>query len=876
MATERLIIEVREKGAQQAAKNVAGIGAGAQTSAKGVDLLKRALLALGGAAAVRELVSLLDTFTNIQNRLRLVTKSTAELNVVTKELFAISKRTRTGFEGTATVFSRVALAAKDLGVSNKQTLEFTESLNQAVILSGVSAQEAQAGLIQLSQGLASNRLSGDELRSVLEQLPFVADVIARQLGVTRGELRKMGEDGKITAKIVLDAFKNAREELAERFAKTVPTVSQAFAVLKNNVIELIGALDSNVGIAGILAQTILALANNVGTLARLLGAAGLLGIIIALQAGFARLTVAARAFTAALVANPVGALIKALVVVISLLISFSDKIRFGGEGATTLADIFVATFNIISRVISSASAFIAGFISRLSGIGVSLETLKTFVVTTFTTFVKIIDGTLGVIAGSFVGLVRGLQFIPGAFKDLFIQAFNGVIGIVEKSINFILEKLNVVLEFAGLDTIGLVSIDRIENTAAGTFNRLGSVMKESILAGLDVRLIERTLAAIGTEAQGVTQERLGSEIVKKASEEFALSQLGQAGQDVTKAATDTTKKGKSFADIKRELEQENALLQLNSQERERQAAIFSAEEALKRKLTEAEKQELTGLLLVNDALAARADILDEIQAPQLELARGQQALNSLFSDGAITVEQYNQKLRELQLAAFQTDTTIEGGLRRGLLSIGQEFTNLSTLAESTLVNAFKGAEDALVEFAQTGKLSVKDLVDSIFNDLTRLAVRSAITGPIAGFLSGQATGGQPGGGGGFLAGLGGLASSFFGGGGGTGGAVAAGAAAGGSTGAQAGLLASISGLFGFRDGGSFTVGGSGGPDSQFVGFKASPGEEVVINKPGQGGGRQVNVVFNISTPDADSFQRSQGQILAKTQASLSRANARNN
>ena len=877
MATERLIIEVREKGSAKANKNIAGIGKGATQAGKGVQLLKGALVALGGAAAIRQLVNLVDTFTNVQNRLRLVTTGTAQLTAVTSRLLQVSNRTRSSFEGTAQLFARTARATRNLGTSQEEVLQFTESLNQAVILSGASAIEAEQGIRQLSQGLGKGRLDGDELRSVLENLSFVGDILAEKMGVARGALRDLGAAGKITPTVILNAFKAAREELEERFAKTIPTIGQSFQVLENNVLALTGALEQSTGVAGILSRTILGLANNIGTVARILGAAGLLGVIVALQFGFKKLIVSLRVFNALLLANPVGALVKALVIVGSLLVAFADKISLGGEGATTLADIFTATFNIISSVITDTISLMGILAASFSGARVNLSGFASFFTNTFVALIKILDAFIGIFTGLVVGVIKGISALPTALTTLFSTGFDGIIAVVKTSVNTIIELLNVVLEASGANPLATFALTPIQDSAVGAFKDIGNAVKEGFLTGLNSKVIESTIDKIRGATVGVTQERLGKEIVAKASQEFAFSQLGKKGE-ASNLGTGLAKKGaktKTFADIKKELEQENSLLKLNSVERERQAAIFQAETTLKRSLTAAEREELGALLDTNKALAARADILDELQAPQIALAQGQAALNGLLKEGTITAEQYTQKLRELSLAALQADTSLEGGLKRGLLSIGQEFTNLSTLAESTLVNAFKGAEDALVEFAQTGKLSVSGLVDSIFADLARLAVRGAITGPIAGLLSGQAAGSPAasgGGGGGSLGGLAGIASSLFGGGG----AQPSGAPAAGGAGGGAGLLAAASRLFGFRNGGDFNVGGSGGPDSQLVAFRASPGENVQINKPGQGGGRSVNVVMNINTPDADSFQRNQGQILAKTQAGLQRANARNN
>lgn len=232
-----------------------------QLAAGASSLLTRAFAGVSVALALREYVQLSDALTNVQNRLRLVTTSEAELAQTQAELLAISERSRSSFSGTAEIFNRLAVSGKELGVTNQQLLQFTESLNQAIILSGASAQEAQAGLIQLSQGLASGTLRGDELRSVLEQLPAVADVIAKGLGVTRGELRKLGEDGKITAQSVLDAFAKARGELNDRFATTVPTVGQAFTVLGTEVTKLVDQFNALTGANRLLADGLLELAS---------------------------------------------------------------------------------------------------------------------------------------------------------------------------------------------------------------------------------------------------------------------------------------------------------------------------------------------------------------------------------------------------------------------------------------------------------------------------------------------------------------------------------------------------------------------------------------------------------------------------------------
>ena len=247
MATEQLTIVVNERGARVVKGKLADIGKGAKQAEGGVTLLRRALGVLGGAAVLRAVIKTADAFTVMQNRIRLVTSSTAELNRVTDQLLAISQRTRSDMGSNVELFNRISLATKDLGTAQSEVLQFTESLNQAVKISGATATEASAGIIQLSQGLASGALRGDELRSVLEQLPAVADVIAQSLGVTRGRLREMGQEGAITAEVVLKAFREAREELDERFKKTVGTTAEELIKMKNAVTVAFGRFNEAVG-----------------------------------------------------------------------------------------------------------------------------------------------------------------------------------------------------------------------------------------------------------------------------------------------------------------------------------------------------------------------------------------------------------------------------------------------------------------------------------------------------------------------------------------------------------------------------------------------------------------------------------------------------
>lgn len=202
-----------------------------------------AFAALGISATVGELVKMADASTNIASRLRLVTDSTAELARVQVVLFQTAQASRVNFVELTSTYAQMARSTKELGVSQKDLLAVTKTISQAVTISGGSAQAAQAALTQLAQGFASGALRGEELNSVLEQTPRLAMAIAQGLGVGIGELRKMGQEGALTASKVLDALKNAAAQVQTEFSQMTLTVEQASVQAENSLQRLVGVLD---------------------------------------------------------------------------------------------------------------------------------------------------------------------------------------------------------------------------------------------------------------------------------------------------------------------------------------------------------------------------------------------------------------------------------------------------------------------------------------------------------------------------------------------------------------------------------------------------------------------------------------------------------
>jgi tape measure domain-containing protein len=225
---------------------------GTETQAKKTGESMRALRSLAGgiigALGIRELTRYADSWTTIGNKIRLVTDGTAEYNAVQDELVGLAQRTRTDLEGTADLYSRVARSVDQFGASQRQVLTFTESVNQTLQISGATAAEAAGGTRQFAQGLQSAALRGDELVSVLENNNRLARVIAKEFGVAVGDLRKLGEEGKLVSDRVFKAVLNAGDELNREFATITPTLESAFTTIKTFATTVVGSFNEATGI----------------------------------------------------------------------------------------------------------------------------------------------------------------------------------------------------------------------------------------------------------------------------------------------------------------------------------------------------------------------------------------------------------------------------------------------------------------------------------------------------------------------------------------------------------------------------------------------------------------------------------------------------
>lgn len=276
MAQEsRLVIVIDSQNAERNARNLGNelvsIERKGEFASKSMDSLSVATRALAGHMAglltVGSAISKMDTYTGLQNRLKLVTNNQVELNKATEDTFRIAQKTYSAWDSVLQVYQRFSDNAKTLNLTMDDTARLTETVSKAVAISGASAEAADAALVQFGQALASGTLRGEELNSVMEQTPALAKAIAKGMGITVGELRSVAAEGKITSQEIVKALRNVESDVDALFAKTDITIGQSLTLLNNEITKFVGEAGKGSGAAQVLAGSVQTLASNLDLIA---------------------------------------------------------------------------------------------------------------------------------------------------------------------------------------------------------------------------------------------------------------------------------------------------------------------------------------------------------------------------------------------------------------------------------------------------------------------------------------------------------------------------------------------------------------------------------------------------------------------------------
>lgn len=205
--------------------------------------LKGILGAFSAIGAVKWLANTSDAMTSINARLELMTGNAEAAAAAQNEIYAAAQRSRGAYTEMANQVSQLGMMAPEAfsdasgNLNTGELVAFAEQLQKQMTISGASGQSAAAAMVQLTQGLSSGTLRGEELNSVLEQTPMIAKTIAEYMGVSTGEMRELASEGAITVDVVKNAILGAAEETNAAYEQMPLTWGQVWTMGSNMALQ---------------------------------------------------------------------------------------------------------------------------------------------------------------------------------------------------------------------------------------------------------------------------------------------------------------------------------------------------------------------------------------------------------------------------------------------------------------------------------------------------------------------------------------------------------------------------------------------------------------------------------------------------------------
>lgn len=908
MTTENIQIHISETGARTVSKNIEGIGTSAKTASDAVEFLKGAMQKAFAAGALAALTRYANSWQSISTQIKLATKSQEEAAAVQEKLVSLAKRTGSDLESTVGLYTNIARAAGEMGKSQNELIKFTENMNKVLSYSNVSAGDAKNALTQLGQALGGGTIRAQEFNSILSATPAVMQVVAKNISGVDGSIAKLREKmnaGQLSAKEFFEAFQKGGKDIDEAFSKTPNTVGNAISRLNTNLTEFIGKIAESSGILTAMANAIDFVSNNLTVLS---AALAVVGARVAVAFGPAAIA-AIRGYWAALMAHPFVLLATAIATAIGYVIQIKDQIKVFSNGVATLGDVFDVLADRMRAALSSAAQWFVDLANSARASLSAVTGFFEPVASAFRAAFGDLDMSFAGIAQGFgraldmmtatvrsIGprISHALENIPAAFELAFKSAVNGYLSGLESMANGAASVVNKISRaVGGGDLLGVAKLPRLNVSAEAQkfaedqkaiWQKAYSDLKNS---GAEKWVID-TLQAIEKKAAARRKTTANLDAVPAAAalsaasssakagsakaqrDEFAdlISQIDSVGEASRRFAAAqkvldeafSAGKIKNVAEYQRyfgllrqayqdainpvgaylnQIRDEMDLLKLSASERDAQRASMHAVNQLRRQGVEVSISEQAA---IKEAIATLKRETEAIQAQdemrKNSIARQEEEFRKKL--------QYARTLREL--SAGDRD-------RIGLDALGQMGLDTSSLAQTQRVQL----ENIELYYARIKELEASRMIDEQTAAQARVQLSlqefRARNAAFSAFLSDASVLQQSHSKG--LARIGraaaisqaimntyeGATKALAMGGPYLGPLWAATVVAAGMT-----HVAQIRSqqTAGFFTGGSFTVGGAGGPDSQMVAFRATPGERVNVATPTQVRKGQANQPQNDS------------------------------
>jgi tape measure domain-containing protein len=747
MAYEQLDIKVNENGSITVKRNIEQIGESAQKAQGSVGLLTKALGGLGAALAIKKFIDFSSTWTDIEARVKNATKTLGESEYVMGRLRETANRTYSSFENTAEIYLRNSTALKELGYSTKDVVDFTEVMNNALVVSGAKGERAESVMNALSKAMIKGSLDGQNFQTVLQQGGRITEALAKSLGTTTSGLSQMTREGKITGKALFDAMMGSFDQIREEADNMPATIKDMFVRIKDAVGFAIQDLNKRFQLSDRFVEGLKVIEAKMPQIIALVVAFGAAyiaatapGYIIALGKAFI-------GFFAILNANPFVALASAIIGVITYMTLAGDTTKAGIDDITMLSDVYASFAEGAKNVWSD----IVGLWDKANGNvdehGNRVEKTGQVVVketaqwtkhfdnffeaqeTGFAYVLIIVARTFDSIAGILMGLYEAAKVVftnIGTALEVIGKGYvNQWIGFVEDIVNFFIKGYNMIQRLTGKAAVQTIQFARLELSKEA----------ESFGEQLDKAMMK------GIENQGGALENLLRERFKRAQELAAGRTMGPPAPEEdfgkrTKGAQQLTEADKKRADaiakVNRALNEEIKMLGMLKPEREAYAKYSEIENQLMQagidlnaKQNKALRESIVARI---DIIQQNKDIVSEMDRIMEDAGRANktygdtiEAAARLLDRAAISQQTYNQEIRKAE-AAYRQATNPMGVL---LDQLDQEIKLLRMSSEQRQIEGYiiQFVNQKMAEGIEFSKEEIQQLREKLklHMDISRVA-----------------------------------------------------------------------------------------------------------------------------------------------------------
>ncbi|EPO5351352.1 tape measure protein [Klebsiella michiganensis] len=287
MDTSRLLAARREVDAALNGLNgsMGRLEASVNRTERSIGSMERTMSSLSGVAkgllaalSVQQVASYADAWTELNNKVANSVRTGETQADVMQRIFDVSQATQSSLNGTATLYARLERGTRTYNTSAEDLTRLTTIINQGFAVSGATAQEAENAIIQLSQGIASGVLRGEEFNSVSEQGSRLMVALADSMGVSIGQLRAMAAQGQLTTDVVVKGLLSQGDAIGKEFANTTVSIAKGLQVAGNNVTKFFGENSTVKSFAAGFRDSVITISKNLETLSSvLLVVAGIMG-----------------------------------------------------------------------------------------------------------------------------------------------------------------------------------------------------------------------------------------------------------------------------------------------------------------------------------------------------------------------------------------------------------------------------------------------------------------------------------------------------------------------------------------------------------------------------------------------------------------------